>query len=82
LQQLHPLFKSYQHLVVIPSDEQVKSLAALLNSADGFQSFQQFLRLEFSVENIFFWQEVCFLLFVSQCVLCIDIDISISISGQ
>lgn len=56
--QMYPLYLSYRAPPAVPTDESTNTLQGILETDDGFDSFQQFLRLEFALENIFFWRAV------------------------
>ena len=55
---LMPLLMSLLHPIVPLTGDEMKSLPGLLTTSAGYDSFHDFLKLEFSIENLYFWSEV------------------------
>jgi hypothetical protein len=55
---LMPLVVSLLHPIVPLTGDEMKSLPGLLTTSAGYDSFHDFLKLEFSIENLYFWSEV------------------------
>jgi hypothetical protein len=55
-----PIYVAVVHRPSIPTTEEIKTLPGLLNTRIGFDAMHQFLKLEFSLENLLFWKEVWF----------------------
>lgn len=55
---LMPLIVSLLHPIAELTSAEKQSLSGLLTTQAGYDSFHDFLKLEFSIENLYFWSEV------------------------
>ena len=55
---LMPLVVSLLHPIAQLTGAEMQSLPGLLTTQAGYDSFHDFLKLEFSIENLYFWSEV------------------------
>lgn len=53
-----PLYMGFAHPPRVLTEDEMNSLPDLLRTPIGHECFKQFLKLEFSLENLFFWTSV------------------------